>query len=208
MLYEGADKALGDKNYIDDFKVPGMINGAFVFSQYPRAKVLKIDTSAAEQMPGVVKVITAKDIPGEHKVGLIYKDWPVFIGEGEVTNCIGDIIAMVAAEDERTARRAAKLIQVEYEVLKPVLTPEEAMEPDAPLVHPPKPNKLCSTGLTRGNFEEAWAASAHTVNHHFPDAAHRARVSRAGVLSGDSADEWRERRRDWGISRKNNKRRH
>jgi xanthine dehydrogenase molybdenum-binding subunit len=167
MLYEGADKVLGDKNYIDDFKVPGMINGAFVFSQYPRAKVLKIDASAAEQMPGVVKVITAKDIPGEHKVGLIYKDWPVFIGEGEVTNCIGDIIAMVAAKDERTAHRAAKLIQVEYEVLKPVLTPEEAMEPDAPLVHPPKPNKLCSTGLTRGNFEEAWAASAHTVNHTF-----------------------------------------
>jgi aldehyde oxidoreductase len=164
MLYEGPDKVLGDKNYIDDMKVPGMLLGAFVWSAHPRAKVLKIDATEALKLPGVVKVITAKDIPGEHKVGLIYKDWPVFIGEGETTNCIGDIIAMVAAEDERTARKAAKLVKVEYEVLKPVLTPEEALAPDAPMVHPPKPNKLCQTGLVRGDFDEAFKKSAHTVN--------------------------------------------
>ena len=162
-LYEGADKALGDKNYIDDLKVPGMAHGAFVFTAHPRAKVLKIDASAAERMAGVVKVITARDVPGEKCVGLIYKDWPVFIGEGEETHCIGDMVAMVAAEDERTARRAAKLVKVEYEVLKPVLTTAEALAPDAPLVHPPQPNKLCQTGITRGNFDEAWKRAAHTV---------------------------------------------
>lgn len=163
-MYEGPDKVLGDKNYIDDMKVPGMIHGAFVWSQYPRAKVLKIDASEAEKFAGVVKVITAKDIPGEHKVGLVYKDWPVFIGEGETTNCVGDFIAMVAAEDERTARKATKLVKVEYEVLKPVLSPEEALLPDAPLIHPPKSNKLCSTGLTRGDFDDTFKKSAHTVN--------------------------------------------
>jgi xanthine dehydrogenase molybdenum-binding subunit len=164
MLYEGADKALGDKNYIDDLKVPGMAHGAFVFSEHPRAKVLKIDTKAAERVPGVVKVITARDVPGEKCVGLIYRDWPVFIGEGDETHCVGDILAMVAADDERTARKAANLIKVEYEVLKPVLTPEEAMAPDAPLVHPPKPNKLCQAGISRGNFDDAWTHAAHTVN--------------------------------------------
>src|SRR5205814_4879336 len=105
LMYEGADKVLGNKNYIDDLKVPGMIHGAFVFSQHPRAKVLKIDASDAEKLPGVVRFITAKDIPGEKCVGLIYKDWPVFIGEGEETHCVGDFIAMVVAEDERTARK-------------------------------------------------------------------------------------------------------
>jgi CO/xanthine dehydrogenase Mo-binding subunit/aerobic-type carbon monoxide dehydrogenase small subunit (CoxS/CutS family) len=164
VMYEGPDKVLGDKNYIDDMKVPGMLHGAFVFSQHPRAKVLKIDASEAEKVPGVVKIITAKDVPGDNHVGLVYKDWPVFIAEGEETHCVGDILAMVAAEDERTARKAAKLIKVDYKVLKPVLTPEEALAPDAPLVHPPKPNKLCQTGLVRGNFDEAWKNSAHTVN--------------------------------------------
>jgi xanthine dehydrogenase molybdenum-binding subunit len=157
MLYEGPDKVLGNKNYIDDMKVPGMLHGALVFAQHPRAKVLKI------HIPPGVTAITAKDIPGEHKTGLVYKDWPVFIGEGETTNCVGDIIAMVAADDERTARVLAEQINVEYEVLKPVLTPEEALSPDAPLVHPPKPNRLCQTGLTRGDFEEAWKSSTHTV---------------------------------------------
>jgi xanthine dehydrogenase molybdenum-binding subunit len=164
MLYEGADKALGDKNYIDDLKVPGVVHGAFVFSEHPRAKVLKIDTSAAERLPGVARIITARDVPGEKCVGLIYRDWPVFIGEGEETHCVGDILAMVAAEDERTARRAARLIRVDYQVLKPVLSPEDALAPDAPLVHPPKPNRLCQAGINRGNFDEAWKNSAHTVN--------------------------------------------
>jgi xanthine dehydrogenase molybdenum-binding subunit len=157
-LYEGADKVLGNKNYIDDMKVPGMLHGAFVFAAHPRARVLKI------HIPEGVTAITAKDIPGERKTGLVHKDWPVFIGEGETTHCIGDIIAMVAAEDERTARALAKQIEVEYEVLKPVLTPEEALLPDAPLVHPPKSNKLCQTGLTRGDFDDAFQKSAHTVH--------------------------------------------
>src|SRR6266404_3213606 len=115
-------------------------------------------------MDGVVKVITGRNVPGQKCVGLIYKDWPVFIAEGDETHCVGDILAMIAAQDERTARKAAKLVKIEYEVLKPVLTPEEAMAPDAPLVHPPKPNKLCQTGISRGNFDEAWKDAAHTVN--------------------------------------------
>lgn len=163
-IVEGVDKALGDKNYIDDLKVPGLLLGAFVFSPHPRAKVLRIDTSEAASMPGVTKIITARDVPGAKCVGLIYKDWPVFIGEGEETHCVGDIIAMVAAVDERTARKAAKLVKIDYEILKPVLTPEEAMAPDAPLVHPPKANKLCQTGITRGDFESTWQASAHRIN--------------------------------------------
>jgi xanthine dehydrogenase molybdenum-binding subunit len=158
MIYEGADRVLGQKNFIDDMKVPGLWHGAFVFSAHPRARVLKI------KIPPGVTAITAKDIPGERKTGLVHKDWPVFIGEGETTSCVGDILAMVAAEDERTARAQASQIEVEYEVLKPVLSPEEALAPGAPLVHPPESNRLCQTGLTRGDFDAAFKNSAHTVH--------------------------------------------
>src|ERR1039457_3005623 len=140
-MFEGADKALGDKNYVDDLKVPGLWHGAFVFTAHPRARILKIDTSEAASFPGVTQIITAQDVPGAKCVGLIYKDWPVFIGEGEVTHCVGDILAMVAALDERTARKAAELVKVDYEVLAPVLTLEKTRGPPAPLVHPPQPNK-------------------------------------------------------------------
>jgi len=98
----------------------GMLHAALRFSDYPRAKVLSVDTTEAEKMPGVVRIFTAKDIPGEQYIGLVYQDWPLMISEGEITRYIGDVIASVVAEDEDIARTAAKLIKIEYEVLTPV----------------------------------------------------------------------------------------
>jgi aldehyde oxidoreductase len=118
--YDGYNKAIGISNFIDDMKVKGMLAGALKFSDFPRAKILKIDTQAAEDLKGVHRVFTLKDIPGDRMTGLVYKDWPLMQGEGEITRYIGDVLAGVVADTESIARAATDLIQVEYEVLEPL----------------------------------------------------------------------------------------
>ena len=167
---DGEKFVLGDHRYIDDMSVPGMLHGALLFSPHPRARVVSINTTNAEQLEGVVKVITARDVPGNRYQGLIYKDWPLFIAESEETRCVGDVIAAVAAVDYRTARRALELIEVEYEVLQPVTTPEDALKPDAPIIHPqthPQGNLLSTSIVKRGDADEALNNSAHVVEATF-----------------------------------------
>src|SRR5712691_6030600 len=91
--YQGQDLALGDKPYINDMTAPGMLHGAIRWSQHPRARIVRIDASRAEAHPGVVAVATWKDVPGARKQGLIIKDWRQFVGEGETTNYVGDVLA-------------------------------------------------------------------------------------------------------------------
>ncbi|OWY71426.1 selenium-dependent xanthine dehydrogenase [cyanobacterium TDX16] len=160
--YNGTDCVLGEHQYIDDIAVPGMAFGAMRFSDHPRALVKRIDTSAARALEGVLSIATAKDVPGDRFVGLIVSDWPIFIAEGEETRCVGDILAAVAAVDEKTARRAAELIEVEYEVRTPVSTPEDGLKPDAPKIHHAG-NLLSKSALVRGDIEAAFAASAHVA---------------------------------------------
>ena len=164
--YEGEDFVLGDHRYIDDMQVPGMLYGALLFSPHPRARVVRINTGLAEQLEGVVKVVTARDVPGERYQGLIYKDWPLFVAEGEETRCVGDVLAAVAAIDQRTARRALELIEVAYEVLQPITTPEDALKPDAPKLHK-KGNLLSTSVMRRGDADEALRDSAHVVTATF-----------------------------------------
>ena len=168
--HDGEAFVLGDHRYIDDMSVPGMLHGALLFSPHPRARVVRINTAPAEQLEGVVKVITACDVPGGRYQGLIYKDWPLFIAEGEETRCVGDVIAGVAALDWRTARRAVELIEVEYEVLQPMTTPEDALKPGAPAIHPqthPQGNLLSTSIVKRGDADEALRNSAHIVEATF-----------------------------------------
>ncbi len=114
--YRGDEMTLGMRPYVADMKREGMLHGAVLLSGYARALVKRIDTTKAKAHPGVVAVATAKDAPGDRYNGLLYNDWPAFIAEGEEARCVGDVIAAVAAVDERTAREAAGLIEVEYEV--------------------------------------------------------------------------------------------
>lgn len=102
--------------------------------QYPRARVLYIRTKEAEELPGVVCVLTAKDIPGQQNVGHIQKDQPTLIGEGEITQYLGDAVALVCARDQETLEKAKKLVRVVYEELPAVYGPEEAVRPRAPEV--------------------------------------------------------------------------
>ncbi len=94
---------------------------------------------------------------------MIKKDWPGFVAVGEEVRCVGDVVAAVAASDEATAREAAALVDVEYEVLEPVLEPSAALEPGAPQVNPHHPNLLSRTVILRGEVDRALAESAHVV---------------------------------------------
>jgi len=161
---DGQQMTLGARPYVDDLTRPGMLHGAVVLSPHARARVVAIDSSKATAVPGVVAVATAADVPGDRWVGLIDADWPVLVAEGEEVRCVGDILAVVAAEDEYAARQAATLVEVAYDVLEPVLDPEAAMQPDAPRVNPRHDNVLSHTVVERGDAEGALAASAHVVS--------------------------------------------
>jgi len=160
--FSGHEAALGDRRFIDDIKIPGMLFAAPRLSDHPRALVRRIDAARALAVPGVVRVVTAADVPGNRYVGLITPDWPVFVAEGEETRYVGDVLAFVVAEDVQTARRAADLLDIDYDVRPPVTTPDDALRPDAPRIHP-KGNLLSRSALVRGEVDAALARSAHVV---------------------------------------------
>ncbi len=151
--YDAYRTAIGERDFVDDMHFDGMLYAALKFSDHPKAKVLKIDSSEAEKIPGVHRVFTAKDIPGEKKVGLIYQDWSVMIAEDETTHYIGDVIAGVVADSDDIAREAVKLIKVDYEVCKPVTDVFKAI--DGERVHPEKPNNFDTTQFTIGDANKA-----------------------------------------------------
>src|SRR5579872_5195960 len=168
--YRGFEQALGERPFVDDMSVPGMLHGGMVLCPHPRAKVNAIDLSEAQAMPGVVRIFTAADVPGQRGTGLNYPDLPVFVAVGETTCCVGDFLAMVVADTAFHARQAAGKVKVDYTVLEPVTDPLVALEPGAPQVHPPgnlwvHDNILDTTAFSRGDVEEAFAKSAHIIEH-------------------------------------------
>ncbi|MBI4819027.1 MAG: selenium-dependent xanthine dehydrogenase [Deltaproteobacteria bacterium] len=154
---------LGDRPFVADIVREKMIHGAVVLSAHPRAKVLRIDPSKALALPGVLRVATAKDVPGERWYGILYSDWCGLVAEGEETRCVGDVVAIVAAETEALAKQAAGLVEVEYEVLTPILDPETSLTPGAPRVNPRHDNLLGRTAFKRGDADRALRESAFTV---------------------------------------------
>jgi len=165
--YEAAELTMGDRGYVDDIRLPGMLHGALHLTGHVRADIVSIDTSAAEAAPGVVAVFTAADVPGAQYVGIIYKDWPVFIGEGQRTSYAGDVLAIVVAETKQQARLAAKLVQVEYDVLRPIVDPVAAIDDPEIAVYGTKNNVLSISAYERGNVDDALADSAHLVHEVF-----------------------------------------
>lgn len=158
-------KVLGYGKYPDDVVMDGMLHVSAVRSKYPRAKVVKIDASKAEALPGVVRVLNAKEVPN-NKVGHIQQDWDVMIAEGDITRCVGDAICLVIAESEAILEKAKKLVKITYEVLEPVRSIKEAAAPDAPLIHPS--GNLCQQRhVVRGDAKTALAQSKYTVTESF-----------------------------------------
>lgn len=167
--YEAGELALGDRGYVDDLRVPGTLHAALHLTDHARATVLGIDTSAALAAPGVHAVFTAADIPGDLRVGLIHKDWPVMIPVDGITSCAGDVLAVVVADTRHQARAAAELIDVRYDVHDPITDPVAALADGSPLaVWGTSSNRLSTSAYTRGDpVDAALAASAFTVTETF-----------------------------------------
>jgi selenium-dependent xanthine dehydrogenase len=163
---DAREKVLGTGEYVDDMKVEGMIYGSALRSKYPRALVKSIDISEALKHPEVEAVLTAKDVPGKRYIGHIIKDWPALIAEGEETRYLGDAVALVAARSKKALKEALELIKVEYEELKPLTSPEEAMVEGAPKIHE-KGNILTREVLKRGNVDEIIANSKYVVTKNY-----------------------------------------
>lgn len=133
---DGVGKVTGAALYTDDIVLPGMLHGKILRSPHPHARILSIDGSEAESLPGVHAVVTGEDMPVKYCIIPWTRDeYPLCLDK---VRFIGDAVAAVAAVDEDTANRALRLIRVEYEVLPPILEPEAALAPDAPRIHEPK----------------------------------------------------------------------
>ncbi|AET67037.1 selenium-dependent molybdenum hydroxylase 1 [Desulfosporosinus orientis DSM 765] len=163
---DAREKVLGTGQYVDDMHVDNMLHAAVLRAKYPRAIVKSIDVSEALAYPGMEAALTADDIPADRNHGHIFPDWPTMVSIGNETRYVGDAIAIVAARTKKQAREAVKLIKVEYEELKPILSPTEALAEGAPQIHV-KGNLLSTTKIKRGNTEEALAKSAHVVTHRY-----------------------------------------
>ncbi|HYB19974.1 MAG TPA: molybdopterin cofactor-binding domain-containing protein, partial [Thermodesulfobacteriota bacterium] len=128
---DALEKVTGRTVYGPDLKIPRMLYGKVLRSPLPHARILRVDTSRAERLPGVSAVATGNDLMVRY--GLVIQDQPPFAQEK--VRYIGDPVAGVAAVDPDTAEEALGLIKVDYEELPPVFDPLKAMEPGAPLVH-------------------------------------------------------------------------
>jgi len=164
--YRGRDQTLGAKDFVADMRVDGMLHGALVLSEHPRARILSIDTTDALNARGVERILTASDIPGVCNHGLIVHDWPLIVAAGETTRCVGDVLAVVVADSEHRARTAADAVAVDYEVLDPIDSPDAALAPDAPAIHPGG-NLLEVCAFSRGDVDAALADAAHVVEETF-----------------------------------------
>lgn len=154
---DAREKVTGRALYTDDLVLPGMLHGALLGSPHPHARILSYDTSRAKALPGVRAVLTAEDLPPVD-IGPVIKDQPL-LARGKVRYA-GEPVAAVAAVDLPTARRALELIDIQYEVLPAVFGVDEALRPDAPVLHAPRgpghPNLATHIRLVEGEPDRVW----------------------------------------------------
>ena len=147
---------LGQTKYIDDFYLPGMLFAKIKRAGVARARIISVDTREAEAIPGVVAVITGKDIP-VNSFGPSLKDQPVLAHE-QVFHA-GDGVAAVAAVTEQIAADALEKIKIEYEELPPVLDPLESLKLETPGVHAPSSNIYGHKLIKKGDIDKGFAES-------------------------------------------------
>ncbi|HUT51057.1 MAG TPA: molybdopterin cofactor-binding domain-containing protein [Alphaproteobacteria bacterium] len=169
---EARGKLTGRAEYTDDLVRPGMLHGAVLGSPYAHARILSYDTAAALAVPGVKAVITGADYP-DLPMGCMIKDERLLAKEK--VRYVGQPVAAVAAIDLATARKAIRLIEVEYEALAEVATIDDALAPDAPIIHEGlaeyfkifeaecSGNVLSHQVLSEGDVEAAWPQCDHIV---------------------------------------------
>jgi CO/xanthine dehydrogenase Mo-binding subunit len=222
---DARDKVTGAARYSGDLVLPGMLHMKTLFAGRPHARVVRIDTSAAESLPGVVAIFTAKDVP-VNEYGLQWKDQPVLCGpplhppisgtemggprgvRADIVRCEGDQIAAIVAETEATAAKARDLIRVEYEDLPAVFDPVAAMKPGAPRLHPEiGDSNICVWDkIRKGNVEAGFAQADVIVEgeYHTPYQEHAylqpeaglAYIDNEGRVTVECAGQWTHADRD------------
>jgi selenium-dependent xanthine dehydrogenase len=164
--HDAHQRALGRAPFVDDLPFDELLHGALRLADHPRAVIRRLDTRAAAAMPGVVRIVTAADVPGERHTGLIVRDWPLLVAEGETTRYVGDVLALVIAETQAQARAAAAAIAVDEDVLEPVTDPVDALVSEV-AIHPG--GNLLETSVIRrgGDVDAALAGSRYTATATF-----------------------------------------
>src|SRR5512145_722949 len=132
---DAIEKVTGSAIFTDDLQFEKMLFAAVKRAGVPHAFVTKIDTTRSREVPGVVAVMTADDIPGEHLHGLVIFDWPVMVGVGERVRYVGDAIVIVAAETQEAAKAAAELVEVEFDLQPVISSAVQAREEGVPQIH-------------------------------------------------------------------------
>jgi len=163
---DGIEKVNGTAIYTDDLVFDGMLYAKVRRAMVPHAFLKSLDISKAKVLPGVVAVLTADDIPGEHNHGLVIYDWPVMVGVGERVRYVGDAIAIIAAQTQQIAEQASALIEAEFD-LQPVITnPVQARQEGVPQIHE-KGNLLKHIKVRKGDMELGFAEADVILEHTF-----------------------------------------
>jgi CO/xanthine dehydrogenase Mo-binding subunit/aerobic-type carbon monoxide dehydrogenase small subunit (CoxS/CutS family) len=161
---DGVAKVQGRLLFANDLYWPEMLHAKVLWSEHPHALIKKVDTAAAKQIPGVVHVLTAEDVPGHNGFGPLKQDQPVLCGD--TARFLGDAVALVLAKNEQSATEARDLIAVEYEPLAGVFSPQASLEQEAPQLHPQ--GNVCKHLVhTVGDVDAGLAASHLVVHGHF-----------------------------------------
>lgn len=154
---DSLDKVLGRTRYAADLSMPHMLYARALLSEYPSTRIGRIHTERARALDGVVAVVTSTDVPNPGKFGVIVQDQPVLVGEGQEARFTGEALALVAAESEKAAERAIRLIEVEYEELPGLYGIDEALQEGARRLHHDKPGNICASAeFLQGDPEQAF----------------------------------------------------
>jgi len=160
------EKVTGKAIYPDDIYFDDMLYLKIKRATHPHAYLRRIDISKAQKLPGVVKIITAADIPEVKNFGLIIKDQPVLIGIGQKMRYMGDALAIVIAESKKAVSQAVNLIEVEVEELEIISDPLRAMEKDAPPIHQDG-NVLATHYLEKGDIKRGFTQADVIVENEY-----------------------------------------
>src|SRR6185312_1373427 len=199
---EATSKLTGDALYAGDLILPGMLHEKVKGSPHARAKILRIDTAKAKALPGVHAVLTGHDL--DYKLGLYVVDKDILAKD--VVRHFGEAVAAVAAETVDIAKQAVELIEVEYEVLEPILDPKAAMEPDAELIHPdlgdysfveaafsPQPgtNIANITRMRKGDVQKGFAEAEWVIEREYtnPSVQHVPMETHVAIVQWKAGDE-------------------
>ncbi len=165
---DAREKVVGTGQYPDDLYLDGMLIGGAVRVPYARCRIIDVDVSKAQQLPGVHGIYFAEDIPGSNITGHIVPDWTVLVPRGGISHTIGDAVCLIAADDAETLEKAKKLVKIKAEQLPSVFDPLEALKDDAPIVHEGKTDNILShQHLVRGDVEEEIERAAYVVTRHY-----------------------------------------